>query len=57
MKGDQATQKAVKTVRSRKVIATAVEGTLPAHADGETLCEKGHQLTIELLPAELEIIY
>jgi diacylglycerol kinase (ATP) len=57
MKGDQAKQKAVKTARSRKVIATAVKGTLPAHADGETLCEKGKQVSVELLPAELEIIY
>jgi YegS/Rv2252/BmrU family lipid kinase len=56
MKGDQAGHKAVKTVRSRKVIATAVKGTLPAHADGETLCEEGHQVSIELLPAELDII-
>jgi diacylglycerol kinase (ATP) len=56
MKGDQAKNKAVKTVRSRKVVATAVEGTLPAHADGETLCEHGHHLTIELIPAALEMI-
>jgi diacylglycerol kinase (ATP) len=57
MKGDQASQKAIKTVRSRKVVATAVQGSLPAHADGETLCEKGQKVSIELLPAQLELIY
>ncbi len=57
MKGTQATHWAVKTERSRKVIATAVKGTLPAHADGETLCEEGSHLEIELLPSQLELIF
>lgn len=57
MKGTQATHWAVKTERSCKVIATAVKGTLPAHADGETLCEEGSHLEIELLPAQLDLIY
>jgi hypothetical protein len=33
-----------------------VQGVLPAHADGETLCTEGQQLTMELLPRQIEVI-
>jgi YegS/Rv2252/BmrU family lipid kinase len=56
MKGTQATQKEVKMGHARKVIATAVNGTLPVHCDGETVCYKGAKLTVELLPAQIEFI-
>jgi diacylglycerol kinase (ATP) len=56
MKGTQATQKEVKMDRCRKVVATAVSGTLPVHCDGETVCFKGNELEIELLPAQIEFI-
>lgn len=56
MKGTQAGHPAVQFVRAHKLIATATEGTLPAHADGETLCTEGHQLNIELLPGQFELI-
>jgi len=56
MKGTQATQKEVKMGHARKVVATAVNGTLPVHCDGETVCYKGDKLTIELLPAQIEFI-
>ena len=36
---------------------TAVEGVLPAHADGETLCTDGQRLELELLPSQLEVVY
>jgi hypothetical protein len=35
---------------------SAVEGSLPAHADGETLCEAGQALEVELIPQGIEII-
>jgi hypothetical protein len=35
---------------------TAVEGSLPAHADGETLCVDGKTLRLEILPGQLEIV-
>ncbi|MCJ7434117.1 MAG: diacylglycerol kinase family lipid kinase [Anaerolineales bacterium] len=54
--GTQATQPEVKMRRSRRVEIKALEGTFPAHADGETLCLNGSSLTLELLPLELEII-
>ena len=42
--------------QARKVVITAIEGSLPAHADGETLCTKGQRLELELLPSQIEII-
>jgi diacylglycerol kinase family enzyme len=56
MKGTQATQKPIVTFRSRKVEVTALDGVLPAHADGETLCVDAKQLTVELVPAALSFI-
>ena len=56
MKGTQATQKEVKMDQCRKVIATAVSGSLPVHCDGETVCFEGKELTIELLPAQIEFV-
>jgi diacylglycerol kinase (ATP) len=56
MKGTQATQKEVKMGRARKVSVKAVQGTLPVHCDGETVCTQGKDLTIELLPGQIEFI-
>jgi diacylglycerol kinase (ATP) len=56
MSGTQAAHPAVSTVQSTKVTVKAVQGTLPVHADGVTICEEGHEISIELLPQELEII-
>jgi diacylglycerol kinase family enzyme len=57
MRGTQATQEPIRMGQARKVTVTAVEGVLPAHADGETLCTEGERLEIELLPSQIEIIY
>jgi diacylglycerol kinase (ATP) len=56
MKGTQATQKEVQMDKGRKILATAVSGTMPVHCDGETVCFKGSELSIELLPAQIEFI-
>jgi diacylglycerol kinase (ATP) len=56
MRGTQSTQEPIRTGRARKVLVTAVEGVLPAHADGETLCIDGQQLELELLPRQIEVI-
>ena len=56
MKGTQATQKEVTMAQARKVKVTAVKGTLPVHCDGETVCFEGKELTIDLLPAQIEFI-
>ena len=44
MKGTQAGHPAIRTANTNRVSVTAVRGTLPAHADGETLCVTGEQL-------------
>jgi len=56
MRGTQATQEPIQTGRTRRIVATAIEGVLPAHADGETLCTDGKRLEIELLPGQIEFI-
>ncbi len=56
MRGTQATQEPIRTGRARRVVVTAVEGVLPAHADGETLCTDGRRLELELLPRQIEVI-
>lgn len=56
LRGSQATQKPIRTTQARFVVVSALEGTLPAHADGETLCTHGKQLEIQLLPSQIEII-
>ena len=56
MQGTQASHPAITTVRTRQIKVTALEGVLPAHADGETLCTEGRELSLELLPAQIEMI-
>jgi len=38
------------------VVVTALEGVLPAHGDGETLCTDAQQLTLEVLPRQIDIV-
>lgn len=57
MKGTQASDPAILTGQTRKITITALEGSLPAHADGETLCTAGDRLTIEIFPKQIEILH
>ena len=56
MMGTQAGHPAVTTDRMNRIIVTAMEGALPAHADGETLSTAGQQLEITILPLALRVI-
>jgi diacylglycerol kinase (ATP) len=56
MRGTQAGQAGIQTGRAAQVTIQALQGALPAHADGETICEQGQQLTVRLLPSQLEMI-
>lgn len=56
MKGTQASHPAITTARTQRVVVSALQGVLPAHADGETLCVDGHELVMELLPRAIQII-
>lgn len=55
-KGTQAGHPKVSMRQSRLVTVVAEQGSLPAHADGETLCTEGKTLTVELLPGALDMI-
>lgn len=57
MSGTQAAHPAITTARTAGVTVTALKGSLPAHADGETLCTEGDRLTLELLPQQIEVLY
>ncbi len=56
MKGTQATHKAITTGRAEHVIVRAVEGVLPAHADGETISVESRELTMGILPRQLAVV-
>jgi len=56
LQGTQATDPAVQNAQAQRVVVTALEGVLPAHIDGETLCVEGKQLTLELVPRQIEIV-
>lgn len=56
MKGTQMGEDPIRMERSARVIVTAVEGVLPAHADGETLCTEGRRMELEILSNGLEIL-
>lgn len=56
MAGTAESHDAIQIIRSSKVAITALEHALPAHGDGETICTDGTELTIEILPRQLEVI-
>ena len=56
MKGTQAGHPAIRIARSAQVSITALQGSLPAHADGETLCTAGKRLEARILPSAIEVI-
>lgn len=56
LKGTQASEPEITTGRTDKISVKAIKGVLPAHCDGETLCEKGQQLSMEIIPSALEIV-
>ena len=56
LRGTQATQEEIQIVRGSRIVIEAVEGVLPAHADGEIISIDGRRLDIHLLPRELEVV-
>ncbi|MBE0699095.1 MAG: hypothetical protein IH586_19420, partial [Anaerolineaceae bacterium] len=54
--GTQAEHPAVKIVRAREVNIQAITGSIPGHADGETLCTAGNMLSVRLCPGALNVI-
>lgn len=56
MKGSQMSHPDIRAGLFRRMKVNALEGALPAHADGETLCVDGTELVIEVLPSQLDVI-
>lgn len=56
MNGTQGEHEAVKMPLSQHVKITAVSGSLPVHADGETICEAGTKLEVSILKQQLQMI-
>jgi YegS/Rv2252/BmrU family lipid kinase len=56
LRGTQGSQEPIQTRQARHVVVEAVDGVLPAHADGETLCTDGTRLEMELLTAQLDVL-
>jgi len=55
-KGTQASHPAIKVGRTQRITITALTGSLPAHADGETICFAGKQLHLEIVPKAIKVI-
>jgi YegS/Rv2252/BmrU family lipid kinase len=56
LKGTQANHAAVQFKQSQRVTVKALDGTLPVHADGETICTQGGEVSLTLFPKEIELI-
>jgi len=56
MRGTQAQQASIQTGRTSEISIEALQGNLPAHADGETICTHGKQLMVKLLPSQIDMI-
>ena len=56
LKGTQASQPEITIGRTDKIAIRAIKGSIPAHCDGETLCENGRELTVEIVPSAIAII-
>jgi YegS/Rv2252/BmrU family lipid kinase len=56
MNGTQPAHPQVKTGNAMKIQVLAMDGVIPAHADGETICVAGKELGIELIKQPLQIL-
>jgi diacylglycerol kinase (ATP) len=56
MKGTQDGDKSVSFLKANKVTIRAIKGSIPAHADGETVCTAGSEIKVELLPHQIQLI-
>lgn len=56
LKGTQASQEVISTGQAARITIEALEGSLPAHTDGEILCVEGTKLEIEMLPRQIEVV-
>lgn len=56
MNGTQGEHFAIKMPTAKTVKITALSGSLPVHADGETICEAGEALEVTILRKQLALV-
>ncbi len=56
MQGTQADHRAIHTYQTGSITVRAINGFLPAHADGETLCTNGQVLELSIVPRLFDVI-
>ncbi len=56
MKGTQRTHPKILTDSASRVHVVALQGELPVHADGETICVAGNELAIEIIRQPIKIL-
>lgn len=56
MSGTQQDHPAIKMPAGEKITIEAVSGSLPVHADGETICKTGKRLEVTILKQKIEIV-
>jgi len=56
MSGTQQDHPAIYMPIARRVRIKALSGTLPVHADGETICEAGEYLEVEIFQQKLKLV-
>ena len=56
MSGTQASHPAIKMPTGKSIKITALSGTLPVHADGETICVAGHNLEVDVISQALNLV-
>lgn len=56
MAGTQSDHPAITMPTGQKISIEAVTGSLPVHADGETICVTGHNLEIQVLHKQLNLV-
>ena len=56
MAGKQEGQPHVRMPLSSSVEITALTGSLPVHADGETICKAGDHLSIRIIPQQIDLV-
>jgi len=57
MSGTQAEHEAVRMLTGQNINIEALNGSLPVHADGETICEAGKTLEVSILKQQIELVY
>jgi len=56
LKGTQSTLESTTTLQSADFSLKALHGELAVHADGETICEAGTEISVKCIPSALKII-